>query len=109
MKLKFVFVCLLLFWGQALFSQTDRLISANKPWTRWWWMGSAVDETGIKKQLTQMANAGFGGVEIVPIYGAKGYEATYVKYLSPQWMKLLDYTVAQAQALNMGVYISVGT
>jgi hypothetical protein len=109
MKLKFVLVCLLLFWGQALFSQTDRLISANKPWTRWWWMGSAVDETGIKKQLTQMATAGFGGVEIVPIYGAKGYEATYVKYLSPQWMRLLDYTVAQAQALNMGVYISVGT
>ncbi|TAH04897.1 MAG: glycoside hydrolase [Sphingobacteriales bacterium] len=109
MKLKFVLVCLLLFWGQALFSQTDRLISANKPWTRWWWMGSAVDETGIKKQLTQMAGAGFGGVEIVPIYGAKGYEATYVKYLSPQWMRLLDYTVAQAQALNMGVYISVGT
>lgn len=81
----------------------------NKPWTRWWWMGSAVDEVGIKKQLTQMATAGFGGVEIVPIYGAKGFESKYIKYLSPQWMKMLDYTVEQAKALNMEVYISVGT
>jgi alpha-L-rhamnosidase len=83
--------------------------SETKPWTRWWWMGSAVDEAGIKKQLTQLAAAGFGGVEIVPIYGAKGFESKYIKYLSPQWMTMLDYTVQQAKALNMGVYISVGT
>jgi hypothetical protein len=80
-----------------------------KPWTRWWWMGSAVDEAGIKKQLKQLAEAGFGGVEIVPIYGVKGYESKYIKYLSPQWMKMLKYTVGQAKELNMGVYISVGT
>ena len=53
--------------------------------------------------------AGFGGVEIVPIYGAKGYESRYIKYLSPQWMKMLDHTVKQSRTLNMGVYISVGT
>jgi hypothetical protein len=80
-----------------------------KPWTRWWWMGSAVDEAGIKKQLTQLSAAGFGGVEIVPIYGVKGFEKRYIKYLSPEWMKMLDYTVQQAKTLNMGVYISVGT
>jgi alpha-L-rhamnosidase len=68
-----------------------------------------VDEAGIKKQLTQLSAAGFGGVEIVPIYGAKGFESKYIKYLSPQWMKMLDYTVQQAKGLNMGVYISVGT
>ncbi len=83
--------------------------NTTKPWTRWWWMGSAVDEAGINKQLTQLAAAGFGGVEIVPIYGAKGFESKYIKYLSPQWMKMLDYTVQKAKALNMGVYISVGT
>ncbi len=81
----------------------------TKPWTRWWWLGSAVDEPGIKKQLTQLSAAGFGGVEIVPIYGAKGFENKYIKYLSPQWMAMLDYTVQQAKQLNMGVYISVGT
>lgn len=81
----------------------------TRPWTRWWWMGSAVDEKNISASLQQFNKAGFGGVEIVPIYGAKGYENRYIKYLSPQWMRMLDHTVQQSNALNMGVYISVGT
>jgi hypothetical protein len=103
--MKKYFLGLLLFTSLLVNAQTQ----TAKPWTRWWWMGSAVDEAGIKKQLTQLAAAGFGGVEIVPIYGAKGFESRYIKYLSAEWMKMLDYTVAQANALNMGVYISVGT
>ncbi len=72
-------------------------------------MGSAVDEKSISTSLQQYAAAGFGGTEVVPIYGAKGYESRYIKYLSPQWMKMLDHTVQQSNRLNMGVYISVGT
>lgn len=81
----------------------------SKPWTRWWWMGSAVDEKKLSTSLQQYNQVGLGGVEIVPIYGAKGFENRYIKYLSPQWMKMLDYTVQQSNAQNMGVYISVGT
>jgi hypothetical protein len=81
----------------------------SKPWTRWWWMGSAVDEKSLNTSLQQYNQVGLGGVEIVPIYGAKGFENRYIKYLSPQWMKMLDYTVQQSNAQNMGVYISVGT
>ncbi len=102
-------ICLLLLQNTFGQSTINQINSEAKPWTRWWWMGSAVDEAGIKKQLTQLATVGFGGVEIVPIYGAKGFEKKYINYLSPQWMKMLDYTVAQAKALKMGVYISVGT
>ncbi|MHA4846193.1 glycosyl hydrolase [Flavitalea antarctica] len=80
-----------------------------KPWTRWWWMGSAVDEKNISSQLSAYNKAGFGGVEIVPIYGAIGYEKEYIPYLSPQWMKMLDHTLKQSSGLNMGVYMSVGT
>ncbi|RYY18936.1 MAG: glycoside hydrolase [Chitinophagaceae bacterium] len=80
-----------------------------RPWTRWWWMGSAVDEKNISTQLSTFQKAGFGGVEVVPIYGAIGYEKQYLNYLSPQWMKMLDHTVKQSSALKMGVYISVGT
>lgn len=81
----------------------------TKPWTRWWWMGSAVDEVGIKNQLVELNGVGFGGTEVVPIYGAIGYEDKYINYLTPQWMKMLDYTVATSKSLNMGVDISVGT
>jgi hypothetical protein len=80
-----------------------------KPWTRWWWMGSAVDEKGLDKQLTTLSQAGFGGVEIVPIYGAKGFEDKYINYLSPEWMKMLQFTTNKAKSLNMGVDMSVGT
>ncbi len=80
-----------------------------KPWARWWWMGSAVDEKGLDAQLNSLSSVGFGGVEVVPIYGAIGYEKQYIKYLSPQWMQMLDHTVKKAGSLNMGVDISVGT
>ncbi|WP_262919358.1 glycosyl hydrolase [Niabella hibiscisoli] len=89
--------------------QWPAITQQARPWTRWWWMGSAVDKNNISNLLQQYSQAGLGGVEIVPIYGAKGYESRYIKYLSPQWMEMLDHTVSRAKALNMGVYISVGT
>ena len=111
MNKKFIFSLIFICLMQISFAQHTLPLSANdaKPWTRWWWMGSAVDQAGIKNQLTQLSAAGFGGVEIVRIYGADGFENRYINYLSPHWMKMLDYTVSQAKALNMGVYISVGT
>src|SRR5271156_949087 len=61
----------------------------NRPWTRWWWLGSAVDKENLTLQLQQFKDAGIGGVEICPIYGAKGYEDRYINYLSPKWMDML--------------------
>jgi hypothetical protein len=100
-------ICLL----QNAFAQFawPAVTSQTKPWTRWWWMGSAVDEKGLTSQLNKLASAGFGGVEIVPIYGAIGFEDRYIKYLSPQWMKMLDHTTRQAALLKMGVDMAVGT
>ncbi len=81
----------------------------HKPWTRWWWMGNAVDEKNIGRLLGQYAEAGFGGVEIAPIYGAVGYENRYIPYLSPQWMQMLHFTVQQAESHRMGVDLTLGT
>lgn len=44
----------------------------NKPWTRWWWLGSAVDKPNLTRQLEDFAKTGLGGGEICPIYGAVG-------------------------------------
>ena len=79
------------------------------PWVRWWWMGSAVDKENIERELTLFAKAGIGGVEITPIYGAKGYESKYINFLSPQWMNMLKVTVQKANRLGMGVDMNVGT
>ena len=56
----------------------------NKPWTRWWWPGSAVDPASLTQELGRFAGAGLGGVEITPIYGAKGYESRYIDFLTPK-------------------------
>ncbi len=81
----------------------------NKPWTRWWWPGSAVDRASLTRQLEQLSAAGIGGVEITPIYGAKGYETRYLDFLSPQWMEMLEHTGREAQRLGLSVDMATGT
>jgi len=81
----------------------------TKPWTRWWWMGSAVDKPNISRLLDQYQRAGFGGVEICPIYGAHGYEKRFIDYLSPKWMDMLDWTTAEGKRLGMGIDMTTGT
>ncbi len=81
----------------------------HKPWTRWWWMGNAVDAQNIGRLLDQYGAAGLGGVEIAPIYGAIGYENRYLPYLSPRWLNVLDFTVQKAGSLGMGVDLTMGT
>ena len=81
----------------------------NRPWTRWWWLGSAVDKENLTLQLQQFKDAGIGGVEICPIYGAKGYEDRYIDYLSPKWMEMLAHTITEAKRLGLGVDMTTGT
>jgi hypothetical protein len=80
-----------------------------RPWCRWWWLGSAVDQPNLERLLSEYHEAGLGGVEICPIYGAKGYENRFVEYLSPKWMEMLATTTRAAGRLNMGVDMTTGT
>jgi hypothetical protein len=80
-----------------------------KPWTRWWWPGSAVDRENLTRQLEEFAEAGIGGVEITPIYGARGYEDRYIEFLSPKYMELLEHTGREAARLGLGVDTATGT
>ena len=80
-----------------------------RPWSYWWWLGSAVDKENLTKELTRYHDAGWGGVHIIPIYGAKGWEAKFIDYLSPQWMEMLKHTVTEAQRLGLGVDMTTGT
>ncbi|MGA2748678.1 MAG: glycosyl hydrolase [Verrucomicrobiota bacterium] len=81
----------------------------QKPWTYWWWMGSAVDTNNIARSLARFQQAGLGGVHIIPIYGAKGWESNYISYLSPRWLDMLAFTVSEAGRLDMGVDMTTGT
>jgi hypothetical protein len=81
----------------------------TKPWTRWWWEGSAVDKPGLTWNLEKLQAAGLGGVEITPIYGIYGFENRFIDFLSPQWMQMFTHTLAEAKRLNMGVDLANGT
>jgi hypothetical protein len=81
----------------------------QKPWAYWWWMGNAVDRTNITRELIRYRDAGLGGVHIIPIYGARGWESSYIEYLSPEWVEMMRYTVREADRLGMGVDMTTGS
>jgi len=81
----------------------------HRPWTRWWWPGSAVDAPNLTRQLEEFRRVGLGGVEITPIYGVVGAEKRYVSFLSADWMRLLGHTGREARRLDLGVDMATGT
>ena len=85
------------------------ITSQHRPWTRWWWHGSAVDRAGLTAELESLRSAGIGGVEITPIYGVVGRESRDVPYLSESWMRLLAHAVGEAGRLGLGVDMATGT
>jgi hypothetical protein len=80
-----------------------------RPWTRWWWLGSAVTEQGLRSHLQRFAEAGLGGVEIQPIYESQGDEDTILPYLSAEWLDALDATTRHASDLGLGVDLTTGS
>ncbi|TWH20699.1 alpha-L-rhamnosidase-like protein [Prauserella rugosa] len=81
----------------------------TRPWTRWWWLGSAVTEDGLAHELDQLADHGFGGVEIQPIYEAQGQEDRIRRYLSREWFIALDTTLRHAADRDLGVDLTSGS
>lgn len=80
-----------------------------KPWSRWWWMGSSVDPANLKAAMEAYSKAGLGGLEITPIYGVHGYENRFVKFLSPEWVKNLEYTLQEGKTLDMGIDLAMAS
>lgn len=89
--------------------QWPAITAQTKPWTRWWWMGNAVDTQNLKWNLEKYKAAGFGGLELTPIYGVHGYEDHFINYLSPAWMDIFSFTLGEAKHLGLGMDMSTGT
>jgi hypothetical protein len=80
-----------------------------RPYTRWWWLGSAVDKENITYNFGQYARAGIGGVEITPIYGVQGNDANDIPFLSPQWMEILKHVETEGKRLDIETDMNTGT
>ncbi|MDQ2658315.1 MAG: glycoside hydrolase family 2 protein, partial [Bacteroidota bacterium] len=81
----------------------------SKPWTRWWWHGSAVTKEGLTAEMEAYQRAGIGGLEITPIYGVYGEEEKFIDFLSPKWMDLLAHVLKEAERLDLGIDMATGT
>ena len=73
------------------------------PWTRWWWQGSAVNPSDLTANMEQLHAAGFGGVEITPIYGVKGYEDQEISFESSKWMDMFEHTLKEGKRIGLGI------
>jgi hypothetical protein len=81
----------------------------TKPWARWWWQGSAVNQADLTTNMQKYHDAGLGGLEITPIYGVKGQESKFIQYLSPQWISMLNYTLQEGKRLGLGIDMANAT
>ena len=100
---------MLLCAGNMNAQQWIKIDQEAKPYTRWWWLGSAVDSVGLEYNLTELAKAGIGGVEITPIYGVQGNDANEISYLSPKWMRMLKYVEDKGAELGLETNMATGT
>lgn len=74
------FCLLLTSWYTLTAQEWPEIQPEARPATRWWWMGSAVDEVNLTYNLEEYAKAGLGGVEITPIYGVQGNDANNLSF-----------------------------
>lgn len=109
MKRHFLFSAALALTLAANAQQWPEPRQEAKPGTRWWWLGSAVNEKGLEWNLRQYADHGIGAVEITPIYGVQGNEANNIPFLSPRYMEILRFVNAQCQKNGIELDMATGT
>ena len=110
MRNSFIYILIILCSNQ-MFSQSlwPAVGDEAKPYTRWWWLGSAVDEKNLDYLLSEYAKAGLGGLEITPIYGVQGNEQNEIDFLSPRWMEILGFINQKADAVGLKIDMNTGT
>lgn len=86
-----------------------------RPFVRWWWSGSRINEKEIVRELDVMHAAGIGGVEINTIGEAPGSDPAtlanhpVVPWLSPEWSRLVAVAADEARARGMTADLLVGS
>lgn len=99
-------LCLAAFAAPPPWPEQSRL---SRPWTYWWWHGSAIEEAELARLLPEYRAAGLGGLHVVPIYNAEGREDRAVDFLTPPWMERLAFAVREAEKHDLGLDMTTGT
>ncbi len=94
------------------FTQTFQAATQRsmQPRFRWWWPGADVTETELRREVNEIADAGFGGVEIADVYDSV---STYIDpkrygWGTQQWNKSIAIVMDEAEKRGMTVDLTVG-
>lgn len=80
----------------------------SRPWLVWYWPGTAIDLRQAIKELTWIAEQGFGGVEI-QVTGKGIPDSERVgQFRDPQWLFLLNQISLKAQQFGLDIDWVIG-
>jgi len=113
----------LLFLSAALAASASRALDAEgwrappaaaRPVARWWWPGGAVDEAGIRAELTRIHAAGFGAVEVQPLLlGMSEADLAADPRIrtvgSPEFVRHVASAARQAAGLGLAFDLTLGS
>jgi hypothetical protein len=92
-----------------------KIYNDSRPWTRWWWFASIIDEASIADNLEWLRESGFGGVEIAWVYPLNRMAGDTVNYTprqawqSKEWSEMVAYAKQYAESLGLGCDFTFGT
>ena len=94
-------------FAQVFQSATERTM---QPRFRWWWPGADVQEKELRREVNEIADAGFGGVEIADVFDSI---TTYIDpkrfgWATAQWNKSIAIVMNEAEKRGLTVDITVG-
>ena len=101
--------------GDQLYEQFQAPPASARPFVRWWWNGSRINEKEIIRELDLMKAAGIGGVEINTIGMLEAIPADSLKefppvpWLSPEWNRMVKVASEGARERGMIADLIVGS
>ncbi len=94
----------------------DYFYETSKPFVRWWWFASMVEEDNIRHQLNWVKENNFGGVEIAWVYPLNARnnsrDTSYTprqEWLSPEWVEIVTFTKQYCDSIGLGCDFTFGT
>lgn len=100
---------------QNIFRSDDGLVINSKPYARYWWFASMIQEDDIRYNLDWLKEHGFGGVEMAWVYPLNRFNPEDTSYtprqewLSPEWQKIVEFAAKYADSIGLGCDMTFGT
>lgn len=82
--------------------------ASARPWVRWWWFANSITPEEIRRELSFMAQAGWGGVELAVVYPQPGTPPGPA-FASAAWFSLVDDAIETARELGLGFDLTFGS